>query len=274
MLEIPESITVAKQLEETIKGKKIIAAAADTSPHKFAFFSMDPEEYEVLLTDCIVEAVTAYAGLVELTLGELRLAIGEGTNIRWLPPGTAIPKKHQLHLEFDDHSSLICSIQMYGAVWLFREGEYHNPYYLVTKEKPNPLTDAFDWDYFKQLFDAAKPTLSAKAFLATEQRIPGLGNGVLQDILFNARIHPKRKINTLDTEDQERLFESVKKTIAEMAEKGGRDTEKTLYGERGGYVTRLSNRTINEPCPGCGGFISKQAYLGGNVYFCPVCQPL
>lgn|GEM_PF-2077218 len=30
-----------------------------------------------------------------------------------------------------------------------------------------------------------------KAFLATEQRIPGLGNGVLQDILWTARIHPK-----------------------------------------------------------------------------------
>jgi hypothetical protein len=30
--------------------------------------------------------------------------------------------------------------------------------------------------------------LSLKALLATEQRIPGLGNGVLQDILFKARM--------------------------------------------------------------------------------------
>jgi len=27
-------------------------------------------------------------------------------------------------------------------------------------------------------------------------------------------------------------------------------------------------------CPVCGAAIVRQAYLGGNVYFCPVCQPL
>ena len=27
-------------------------------------------------------------------------------------------------------------------------------------------------------------------------------------------------------------------------------------------------------CPFCGGPISRQAYLGGNVYFCIRCQPL
>ena len=61
----------------------------------------------------------------------------------------------------------------------------------------SPLGDGFDAAYFDRLVAGAKPNLSAKAFLATEQRIPGLGNGVLQDILFNARIHPKRKMATL-----------------------------------------------------------------------------
>lgn len=72
------------------------------------------------------------------------------------------------------------------------------------------------------LFENTKQTISLKAFLATEQRIPGLGNGLLQDILFHAKMHPKRKINTLSTEDKERLFKSVKEKISEMTEKGGR----------------------------------------------------
>ena len=38
-----------------------------------------------------------------------------------------------------------------------------------------------DHTCFFGLLDSAKPNLSAKAFLATKQRIPGLGNGVLQD---------------------------------------------------------------------------------------------
>ena len=46
------------------------------------------------------------------------------------------------------------------------------------------LSDAFTLDYFKSLIDEATLKLSVKAFLATEQRIPGIGNGVCQDILF------------------------------------------------------------------------------------------
>lgn len=274
MLEIPESYNIAAQLEQSIKDKQIVHTAVDTSPHKFAFYNQEPDEYDALLTDNSVDAVKAYAGYVEMELGDLRLLLGDGINLRWLPAGSKVPQKHQLYMEFADGSSLICTISMYGSIFLFKDGEYDNPYYLVAKEKPNPLTDGFDRNYFQQLFDSAKPTLSAKAFLATEQRIPGLGNGVLQDILFNARIHPKRKINTLSADDLDKLFESVKNTLADMTAKGGRSTEKNLFGEKGGYSTILSSKTLQEPCPICGGFITKQAYLGGSIYFCPVCQPL
>ncbi|MPN41800.1 Formamidopyrimidine-DNA glycosylase [bioreactor metagenome] len=63
--------------------------------------------------------------------------------------------------------------------------------------------------------------LSVKALLATEQRIPGLGNGSLQDILFNARIHPKKKVTTLTDNEKEQLFYSIKATLQEMVDKGG-----------------------------------------------------
>ena len=61
--------------------------------------------------------------------------------------------------------------------------------------------------YFYQIIspsDAQK--LSLKALLATKQRIPGLGNGVLQDILFNAKMHPKRKVNRLSEDDKKPCF--------------------------------------------------------------------
>ena len=79
--------------------------------------------------------------------------------------------------------------------------------------------------------------MSLKAFLATEQRIPGLGNGVLQDILFNAALHPKRKINSLSEGDKDKLFNSVKETLTKMTFEGGRDTERDLFDCSGGYIT-------------------------------------
>lgn len=101
---------------------------------------------------------------------------------------------------------------MYGGINAF-PGESDNPYYQGARTKCSPLEERFDAGYFSRLWAASKQNLSAKAFLATEQRIPGLGNGVLQDILFRAGIHPKRKLATLGDADAERLFRTLKSVL-------------------------------------------------------------
>lgn len=274
MLEIPESHTIAEQLNQTVQGKTIQKVQANASPHGFAFYYGDPQAYPGLLEGKTVGRTEALAGQIEITVEDVKLLFGDGVGIRYLQPGEDPPKKHQLHIAFADASSLVCTVQMYGGLWAFKEGENDNFYYMVAKEKPSPLTDQFDRAYFDLLLADAKPTLSAKAFLATEQRIPGLGNGVLQDLLFKARVNPKAKLKGLKPEDVDRLFQSVKQTISDMTNRGGRDTEKDLFGRHGGYETVLSNKTYKKPCPVCGGPIIRQAYLGGNVYYCSVCQPV
>ena len=274
MLELPEAQTIARQLGETVLGREIISVAAGASPHRFAFFTGDSADYPLLLTGRTIDAAYPLARLVELALGDYRLTLGDGANLRYLAPGAAVPKKHQLLLGLDDGSHLVCTVQMYGSLECFRDGENDNFYYLVTREKPTPLSEGFDADYWSSLLSSAGPSLTAKAFLATEQRIPGLGNGVLQDILFTARIHPKTKLSALTDGELDALFHRVKSVIADMAAKGGRDTEKDLFGNPGGYRTLLSAKTVKHPCPYCLGAIQRQAYLGGNIYFCPHCQPL
>jgi len=32
--------------------------------------------------------------------------------------------------------------------------------------------------------------------------------------------------------------------------------------------------SFNKTCPACGGKIVREAYLGGNIYYCPECQKL
>jgi len=274
MLEIPESINIAEQLNRTIRGKAIRTVKANASPHKFAFYFGDPEQYQELLAGKTIGESLPVAGFVEIKADDARILFNDGVNIRYYQVGEQTPEKHQLHIEFADGSSLVCTISMYGGLWAYREGENENEYYLTAKSRPNPLSDQFDREYFSKLMDSAKPSMSAKAFLATEQRIPGLGNGVLQDILFNAGIHPKSKLEKLTEEDQVRLFLSIKHTLEAMVKKAGRDTEKNLFGNEGQYVTKMSKKTLSKPCPLCGGAIIREAYMGGNVYFCPTCQPL
>ena len=134
--------------------------------------------------------------------------------------------------------------------------------------------DIFDEGYFDDLWQSVKPGLSVKEFLTTKQRISGLGNGVLQDILWNAGIHPRRKLSTFTETEREKLFQSLKQTLFAMRNQGGRNTERDLFGQPGGYRTILSSKTMKNPCPVCNSAIIRESYLGGNIYYCPVCQPV
>ena len=132
------------------------------------------------------------------------------------------------------------------------------PDYHIAKEKPSALSEAFDRAYFEGLRAEGGAKLSAKEFLATQQRVPGLGNGVLHDILWTAQINPKRKMGDLSEQEFDGLFEAVKRVLAAMAEQGGRDTERDLFGQPGGYRTILSKNTLDQPCPRCGGTIPRK----------------
>jgi formamidopyrimidine-DNA glycosylase len=273
MIELPESLALAEQLNSTIRGKRIINVIAAQTPHKFAWYYGDPQKYHELLTGKMVGKADGIGSMVEIPAEDAVMLFGDGAALRYYGETEQKPQKHQMLVEFEDFSVLCVSVQMYGGLQCFRRGELDNKYYRVAKEKPTPLSDKFDRGYFDSLLNAPDaPKLSAKAFLATEQRIPGLGNGVLQDILYHAKIHPKRKINTLSAAEKDRLFGSIRETLAEMTFKGGRDTEKDLFGCPGGYITHLSKNTLDKPCPVCGGAIKKESYMGGSIYYCEGCQ--
>lgn len=274
MIELPESITLAKQINETLIGKTVLSVTANHSPHKFAWFTDDPENYNRRLSGRKITAAVAHGGMAEIHFDDnKRLIFCDGTNVRYYEADVELPVKHQLHILFDDSTSLICSVQMYGALWLLDDGQIEG-YNQIAHDKPSPFSDTFNEDYFKSLYTKDDSKLSTKAFLATKQRIPGLGNGVVQDILFNAKVNPRSKMKTLSETDFANLFKSIKTTLTEMRDLGGRNTEKDLFGNQGGYKTILSAKTKSNPCILCGGVIMRETYLGGNIYYCTTCQPL
>jgi len=292
MIEIPESMTITRELNETIKGKKIVGVVTNHSPHKFAFFYEDPKDYSDLLKGKSIYEVNSYGGQVVIIAKtknvktesteiedpktddeDVLISLSDDAQIRYIATDEDIPEKNQLLITFEDDSSLVASARMYAQLHVARVNEYDSEYYEAAKVKPSPISDDFDMKYFKSLLDEVRPTTSVKAFLATKQRIPGLGNGTLQDILYNAKIHPKSKVKKLSNKQIEDLFNSVKNTLKAMTEKGGRNTEKDIFGNFGGYEVILSPKTFKNQCP-CGGKINKESYLGGTIYYCLNCQKL
>jgi formamidopyrimidine-DNA glycosylase len=275
MIELPEAVVLSNQITEALIGKKIGDVTVLQSPHKFAWFQGDPQEYPERLKGKSITGSESHGGMVEIRLGETSLAFQDGPNLRYASEPASLPKKHQLLLEFTDSSFLCVSIRMYGGIGCFEGANWDNDYYRQAREKPSPLGKEFTRGYFQQLCATdGFEKLSAKAFLATEQRVPGLGNGVLQDILFHAGIHPRQKMGTVSRTELGGLFSSIKGTLRKMVEGGGRDTEKDLFGHPGGYKTILSRKSVDAPCPRCGDSITKATYGGGSIYFCPTCQPV
>jgi formamidopyrimidine-DNA glycosylase len=275
MIELPEALNIGSQINDNIPGKRIASVVVAQTPHKLAWYYGEPQKYSDILVGKTIEKANAYGGMVEIKAENTNILLGDGAGIRFHRENEPRPAKHQLLIEFDDHSAISISIQMYGGIGAFLEGELDNLYYRVAKAKPSPLSSMFDEVYFDCLISAQDvQKLSVKALLATEQRIPGLSNGILQDILFNAKMHPKKKVKTLVETDKGVLFNSVKTTISTMAAKGGRDTELDLFGCPGGYKTILCKNTVNKPCPVCRTIIKKEAYMGGSVYYCEKCQML
>ncbi len=274
MLEIPESKTIGIQAGNTLINKKIVKVYPATSQHKFAFYYGNPDEYMNLLTGRQIKSTKGHGMFVDIYCDEkISITIGEGTNMRYYLSSEERPEKHQLLIEFDDGSYAAFTVAMYGGIWAYK-GKFDNPYYQHSISSISPLDDTFDELYFDNIFKNTTKDISLKALLATEQRIPGLGNGVLQDILFNACINPKRKKSTITDFHKAELFYSLKTTLNKMTDMGGRDTEKDLFGQYGRYITILSKNTLKNPCPNCGNIIVKEAYLGGAVYYCPTCQPI
>jgi formamidopyrimidine-DNA glycosylase len=275
MLEWPEAQVMAYQLNQTIRGKKIQTAEAAQTGHKLTWYNGDPREYGERLAGQIIGESAGQGAMVVTRAGKATLIFSDGVNLRYHARGEVRPAKYQLLIEFTDYSAISAVTQMYGGIVCFMGAEYDNPYYKAAREKAALLGEEFNLEYFRLLAGAAEAQkLSLKAFLATEQRIPGLGNGVLQDSLFNARLHPKMKVNALGEKEKDVLFKSVVNTLADMAKNGGRDTEKDLFGKNGGYICKMSKKSVGKPCPVCGSTIQKMAYLGGSVYFCEGCQRL
>lgn len=273
MIELPEVYVLSEQINQTLVGKTVKKVIANAVPHGFANFTGDPARYPELLTGKTILSASPDMGTtdawdcnVEVICGDMLLSLG--TPVKYFEPGAKLPKSHQLLLEFEDGSCICCTVHMWGCMLCVPYSDDLPRQQLA----PHPLMDEFDEGHFDDLCRREKPSLSVKALLATQKRVPGIGNGVLQDILFQAGIHPKRKLQTISDEEKAKLFQSIKSTLKAMLDRGGRDTEKDLFNRPGGYETILSAKTLRYPCIRCGGALKRESYLGGNIYYCSECQ--
>ena len=91
-----------------------------------------------MLADKVIGIAEGFGSMVEIKAEDAIILFGEGVGIRFHREDEKKPQKHQLLIEFEDFSALSASVQMYGGLWCFKEGEFEHQYYFIAKESLQP----------------------------------------------------------------------------------------------------------------------------------------
>ena len=72
MIELPEAITLSKQLNDTINGKIISNVTAAHTKQKLTWYYGNPEEYQNLLQNKKIDNTNAFGGFVEISAQNMK----------------------------------------------------------------------------------------------------------------------------------------------------------------------------------------------------------
>ena len=275
MIELPEAVAIAAQLNQTIRGKRIVESNTGDSVHKWVFYKPSREKLEKLLLKKNIGEVTSAGRGIHIGLEpDQALVIDEfGGKLLYHNPGNMLPKKYQLFLKFEDDSFFTVAIQGWGFISTLREWEQTK----WTRLRANAISPADASFTVKRFIDLCehyedKEKDSIKTFFTNGKSVAGIGNAYLQDILFRAKLSPKRKVADISSDEEKALYSAVKNTIKQAIRQNGRNCERDIFDNPGNYSPIMDRNAKDKPCSNCGTAIQKISYLGGSCYICPSCQ--
>lgn len=275
MFELPEYVTLARQMAESLSGKRIANGTLGNSPHKFIWYNRKPDEFAAIVKGKTLGKAFSRGRWLFIPIHPgYVLVFGEcGGKIILHESESQLPKKYHLSLHFEDGSFLSATTLMWGAMELYEDGKELERQY-IKGMRTTPVDPEFSLEYLSSLIEECikKGNRSVKGLLTLDQLIPGLGNSIAQDIMFKAKLHPKQPIAGLSEAQIKNLHQAIVKTVAEAIQLGGRNDETDLYGNQGKYKRIMHKAAAGRPCPECGTIVEKMAYLGRTCYYCPECQ--
>jgi formamidopyrimidine-DNA glycosylase len=138
---------------------------------------------------------------------------------------------------------------------------------------PDPFSDAFNEAFLCDLL-SKKGRSNVKSILMNQQAIAGVGNAYADEILFDAKIHPKSTGKGIVTSEKcPNLYKSVKKVLNDDL-----DIVRKLSG--GESITEQPRdfmkvyRKNGQKCPTCGYMIAELKVNGRDTFVCEKCQEM
>ena len=266
MPEYPELAARTAEMNELLTGRTI-AAIEVLQPKSL---NIPEDRFRAALTGATL-GPTRQRGkwmATETNQGWLLLNMGMGGELL-LVDRPRLPEKRRLIFDFADGSCLSVNFWWYGYAHYLPPGPL-GAHAQLAKLGPNVLD--VDLPAFRALTRGQKTAV--KPFLLDQDRLAGIGNAYIHDILWLAAIHPLRKLNTLSAAEVDALWQGIQDGLRPSLAKGGAFYEVGLLGQKGGFLVDdiIVGYREGEPCPRCGTAIAKIKTGGTSSFICPSCQ--
>lgn len=270
-MELPELTILGRQMRKEIVRKRV----SEVEVANPKCLNMSFEQFQKTVVGETIKSVESRGKwlFIELDSHWLLFNPGMGADVIHFKPDDKLPEKYQIKFTLDDGTGFTIRVWWFCYLHLLPEkklGEHK----LTAKLGITPLDKTFTLDHFKQLLSKKRGNI--KSFLLDQKNIAGIGNVYIQDILFNAKLHPQRKIPSLTNTEIDALHGSIKSVLNESIELGGLAYEKDFYGNKGGYGAKQFRIAYKpgKPCPTCQTPIEKIKTGSTSSFICPNCQPL
>ncbi len=134
-----------------------------------------------------------------------------------------------------------------------------------------PDAGALKWSEPEFAAQAKAKRREVRNLLQDQTFVSGIGNAYADEILWDAKLHPKRRVGSLSAEELSRLYGSLRSVMANSLA----EVEAAMPAELGKKPRahlRVRGRA-GTPCPRCGTAIMRRRKGLDDVDLCPKCQP-
>lgn len=273
MPELPEVETIKEDLRELVVGSKVESVEL---PFPALVEQPSSDEFVRRLEGARMVAARRRAKhlIIHLDSGAaLVLQLKIGGQLLLVPPVEEPTTALMLVLRLDGDRSLFLRDETgFTRARLLDANELEERF---AELGPEPLGDGFGPGYLREKVGSRRAQI--KSLLLDQKVVVGVGNIYVDEALFDARIHPTRKANTLSEGEWTKLQDAVKENLRAGIEHRG--TTFSLYrdvlGRKGNHQDHLKVFVqAGKPCPGdCGGKVVREKVGGRATFLCPSCQP-
>jgi len=276
-VELPEAKILAEQMNHELRGKRVKSFLVKDCERLQRIGMMDKNLTSFnQFVNGKIESVASRGNVIRVKFengANLILGPEYGGEIFYHTDAANVPKFH-LRLDFSDGTLLTVRLTSMGVIQVLRDDELERSYVYkrdFDSTKLSPTDEEFTFERFSERM-ADQNKMLKSVLVGKDAVLVGVSNSTFQDILYRARIHPKRKASELAAEEKRSLYDAIRLVFKERIRLNGKDQFRDLHGKQGGYTPAMGPNMKQQTCPQCRTNIEKLSMGGGHVYLCPNCQ--